>query len=188
MNELFQAAREMHEFLAQRGWRFCVIGGLAVLRWGEPQATQDVDISLLAGFGNEREYIEPILSRFTARIPDAARFALENRVLLISASNERSIDVGLAGIPFEEHMIERASAFAFTPEVSLITCSAEDLLVLKAFAGRPRDWNAVEGILICQAGKLDWDYVNQQLPPLCKLKEDPDAPVRLEQLRKRLED
>jgi hypothetical protein len=42
--------------------------------------------------------------------------------------------------------------------------------------------------LICQAGKLDWDYVNQQLPPLCKLKEDPDAPVRLERLRKRLED
>lgn len=187
MNELFEAALEIQQFSLGRQWRFCIIGGLAAIRWGEPQATQDVDVSLLTGFGNELAYVEQILGRFPGRIPDAADFAIENRVLLIAASNGRPIDIGLAGIPFEERMIERASAFAFTPDVSLITCSAEDLVVLKAFAGRSRDWSAVEGILACQAGNLDWDYINRELPPLCELKEDPETPARLEQLRRRLE-
>jgi hypothetical protein len=34
--------------------------------------------------------------------------------------------------------------------------SAEDLIVLKAFASRPRDWIHVEGIIVRQTGKLDW--------------------------------
>ncbi len=188
MNELFEAGLEIQQFLVRRGWSFCIIGGLAVIRWGEPQATQDVDISLLTGFDNEQGYIDAILGQFKGRIRDAGRFALEKRVLLVSASNGRPIDIGLAGIPFEERLIERASPFAFAPEISLITCSAEDLVVLKAFAGRPKDWNALEGILTCQAGSLDWDYIDEQLAPLCELKEDPEAVTRLAQLRQRLED
>jgi len=188
MNELFDAALEVQQSFIRRNWRFCIIGGLAVVRWGEPQATQDVDISLWTGFGNEQGYVQQILTEFRGRIPDAAQFALQNRVVLVSASNGRPIDIGLAGIPFEQRMIDRASAFAFAPGVSLITCSAEDLVVLKAFAGRPRDWNAIEGVLICQTANLDWAYINEQLLPLCELKEDPDTPVRLEQLRRQLED
>ena len=38
----------------------------------------------------------------------------------------------------------------------LLTCSAEDLIVLKAFAARGRDWVDVEGIIVRQAGALDW--------------------------------
>jgi hypothetical protein len=188
MNELFDAALEIQQFFIGRDWRFCIIGGLAAIRWGEPQATQDVDISLSTGFGSEQSYVQPILTEFRGRIPNAAEFALENRVLLVSASNGRPIDIGLAGIPFEEEMINRASPFTFAPGISLITCSAEDLVVLKVLAGRPRDWNAIEGVLICQAANLDWDYIKEQLLPLCELKEDSGAPVRLGQLRRQLAD
>ena len=186
MIELFQAALEIQQFLLQRDWRSCIIGGLAVGRWGEPRATRDVDISLLTGFGNERGYIEQILGQFSARIPDADQFALENRVLLIGASNGTPIDICLAGIPFEEQMIERASPFLFAPDVSLVTCSAEDLVILKAFAGREIDWSAIKGILVAQGDRLDWDYIDRQLPPLCELRDDPETVARLGLLRKRL--
>jgi len=146
-----------------------------------------VDITLLTGFGEEESYIAEILSRFDARIPDADHFALENRVLLISASNGTPIDISLGAAPFERQLVQRASSFRFAADVSLITCSAEDLVVLKAFAGREEDWIAIRGVLISQGDELDWDYVNEQLPPLCELKGDRDTPVRLEQLRKRLE-
>lgn len=187
MNDLYEAALEIQQFFLHRNWSFCIIGGLAVLRWGEPHATQDVDIALLTGFGDEESYVEAILQQFNARRPDADRFALENRVVLVSATNGRPVDIGLAAIQFEEQLIRRASPFAFTPDISLITCSAEDLVVLKAFAGRTKDWTALEGILVCRAGLLDWGYINEQLPPLCELKEDPDIPTRLAQLRKQLE-
>ena len=183
MIDLFRAAIEIQQFLLERDWRFCIIGGLAVARWGEPRATQDVDISLLTGFGSERSYVEQILNQFSGRIPDAQHFALENRVLLVNASNGTPIDICLAGIPFEERLIERASPFTFAPEVSLITCSAEDLVVLKAFAGREQDWTAIEGIMSTQGNKLDWTYIYRQLSPLCELKEDQATLVHLKRLR-----
>ena len=87
MNGIFEAAAEVQGFLEARQWRFAIIGGLAVLRWGEPYTTQDVDVSLLCGFGNEGDYVEEILVHFSARIENAAEFALANRVILIQASN-----------------------------------------------------------------------------------------------------
>ncbi|MHC4179270.1 MAG: hypothetical protein ACYSWU_17290 [Planctomycetota bacterium] len=186
MIDLFEAALEIQQFLLERHWRFCIIGGLAAARWGQPRATQDVGLTLLTGFGNEESYIQEILRRFKARVPNAVHFALQNRVLLIGAANGTPIGVSLEAIPFETRVVERASSFRFAAEVSLITCSAEDLVVLKAFAGREQDWIDVQGVLIAQGRNLDWHYINEHLPQLCELKEDPDTPVRLEQLRKQL--
>ena len=53
----------------------------------------------------------------------------------------------------------------FLPGVSLLTCSAEDLIVLKAFADRDQDWLDIEGILFRQKGLLDWDYILTELTP-----------------------
>jgi len=50
MNALFIAAKEVADFMKARRWKFCVIGGLAVQRWGEPRLTQDADLTLLTGF------------------------------------------------------------------------------------------------------------------------------------------
>jgi len=183
MNGIFEAALEIQEFCQQRGWRCCIIGGVAVIRWGEPQATQDVDVSLLTGYGGEAGCVETILKQFAARIDDAHRFAMENRVLLIRGSNGVDIDVALAGLPFEEQMMQRSSAFQFAPEVSLITCSAEDLVILKVFAGRPKDWAAVEGVLNRQHGNLDWAHIDEHVRPLCELKGEAGSIQRLAALR-----
>jgi len=43
------------------------IGALAVIRWGEPRLTQDVDLTILTGFGGEARYIDALLQRFTGR-------------------------------------------------------------------------------------------------------------------------
>ena len=43
VNGLFAAAADILAFCAARGWRCCVIGGVAVQRWGEPRQTRDVD-------------------------------------------------------------------------------------------------------------------------------------------------
>ncbi len=92
------------------------------------------------------------------------------------------LDIALDGLPFEETAVDRASLFTFPPDVPLQTCSAEDLIVLKAFADRPKDWVDVEGIIIRQSGTLDWSYVLTQLSPLVELK---GAPAILEQLDRR---
>jgi Nucleotidyl transferase AbiEii toxin, Type IV TA system len=184
MNPIFAAALEVQAFCRARGWRFCFIGGVAVQRWGEPRLTQDVDLTLLTGFGTEQTFVDALLERFAARRADAREFALRHRVLLVQSQAEIPIDISLGAIPFEERATGRATDFRIAPDVSLLTCSAEDLIVFKVFAGRERDWLDVEGIAIRQAGRLEEDLIRTELGPLLELKGDT---VSFERLRRTLE-
>jgi len=186
VNGVFEAALDVQRFFEERGWRFCIIGGLAVSRLGNVRATLDVDMTLLVEVGREEAIIGEVLSRFAPRIGDAAEFAMRTRVVLIRASNGVSVDIALGGTVFEERAVARATPFEVAPGVRLLTCSAEDLVVLKCFADRPRDWDDVEGILIRQRERLDWSYIREHLRPLCELKEAPEILDRLEALRRRI--
>jgi hypothetical protein len=163
-------------------WPFCFIGGLAVIRWGEIRMTQDIDLCLLCGFGNEEKYIDSLLIKFRSRIKEAKEFALKNRVLLLYASNDVPVDISLSGMPFEIEMIEHSTLFEFHNKCSLITCSAEDLVILKAFADRTKDWMDVESIILRHGKKLDKKYIKDQLTFLCELKESPEIVKKLEDL------
>lgn len=182
VNPLFQAALEFQAYFEKKNWQFCFFGGLAVLRWGEMRMTQDVDLCLWCGFGSEESFIATLLKDFEPRIAGAHEFAIQNRVILLFASNGVSIDISLSGLPFEEEMIRRATYFEYYPHCSLLTCSAEDLVVLKTFADRPKDWMDIEGIVIRQIGVLDRSYIINQLTPLCEAKGAPELLVKLQAL------
>jgi hypothetical protein len=182
MIPLFRLGAEVQSFCQRHGWRFCFVGGLALQRWGEPRVTADVDLTLLTGFENEDIYLDALLRHFAPRISDARQFALVNRVLLLQSADEIGIDVSLGGLPYEKLVVERATPFTFLPDISLRTCSAEDLVVLKAFAERPRDWEDVRGVVIRQPS-LDWDYIESQIRPLAEAKESPEIVHRLRELR-----
>ncbi|NOT27885.1 MAG: hypothetical protein HOP16_17510 [Acidobacteria bacterium] len=179
MNALFRAAADFEAFCVTRGWSCCVIGGLAVQRWGEPRQTRDVDLTLLTGLGGEERFIDPILAHYAPRVPDARRFAIERRVLLVETADRIPLDISLGGLPFEAGVVARASAFVLAPDAALTTCSAEDLLVLKAFAGRPQDWLDIEGVVVRQGERLDRELVLAELRPLLDLKEDSQTEPRL---------
>lgn len=179
MNALFAAAASLEAFCSSRGWRCCVIGGLAVQRWGEPRQTRDVDVTILTGLGGEEQFIDPILAHYRNRIADARRFALERRVLLVETTDGVPLDIALGGLPYEARIIARASSFEFEAGISVRTCSAEDLIVLKAFAGRMQDWLDVEGVLVRQNASLNRALILSELRPLLELKGDAEAEARL---------
>ncbi len=187
MNLLFAAASEIFGFVEQQGWNACLIGGLAAIRWGQPRLTEDVDVSLFSGFGNEAEFIDSILQRFSGRRENMREFALVNRVLLVKAGNDTEIDIGLAAFPFEEEVINRATPFEFQPGAVFPTMSAEDVIVSKAFASRPLDWKDVEGVIVRQMGNLEWALVKRELTRLCALIDDETALRTLEALKLKLE-
>lgn len=76
----------------------------------------------------------------------------------------------------------RASDYLIGEGHTLLTCSAEDLIVFKVFAGRPQDWLDVESILTRQGDQLDREQIREELDPLLALKEDLEASARLEAL------
>ena len=79
---LWESALKMQRYLLSTKYRFCFIGGIAFQRWGEPRVTDDLDITLLADFGQERPVVEKFLARYQARIAAPVSFALQFRILL----------------------------------------------------------------------------------------------------------
>jgi predicted nucleotidyltransferase len=188
MEMLFKQALKLAKFLQAHQWRYCFIGGIALQRWGEPRLTRDIDITIITGIGEEETYIDLLLEAYSPRFPDAKDFALKNRVLLLVTEQKIPIDVALGAVAFEEKLVDRASEFEFLPGLSLRTCSAEDLVVLKAFADRSRDWADIETVLIRQKNLLHWEYIMKELRILCDLKESPEIPGRLEKMKDKIAD
>ena len=182
MSPILEAAVELQAFCRARSWRFCFIGGIVVPRWGEPRTTADADLTLLTGFGGEETFVDALLASFRPRRDDAREMALARRVVLIQAGNTVPLDVSLGGLPFEERLVERSSNFEVAQGMTLRTCSAEDLVVLKAFAGRELDWADVRGVAVRQAGRLDEALIFSELEPLLDLKGAPEAASRLREI------
>ena len=182
MVDVLAAAVEVHRLFERHGWKFCFIGGIAVQRWGNPRFTVDVDLTLLTGYGSEERFVDAILEHLAARRPDGRQFALLHRVLLARTRRGVDVDVALGALPFEERSVQRASAWSLGDGTELLTCSAEDLIVHKVFAGRDRDWDDVRGVLARRHGTLDWTIIRAELPVLLELKEAPEGMQRLEQL------
>lgn len=175
MNELTALAMELQTFCEARKWRFCLIGGLAVQHWGEPRFTRDVDMTLLTGFGNEEPFVHEWLAHYESRVEKPLVFALENRVLLLRSAGGIGIDIALGGLPFEEDAVARAKPVELERGAWLRLCTAEDLIIMKAFADRPQDRLDLRGILVRQGpDALDWKRIWEELTPLAEIKRAPE--------------
>jgi hypothetical protein len=141
-----------------------------------------MDLTLLTGFGDEEEFVDTLLQELKPRRPDAREFALNRRVLLAQTRAGVDVDIAFGALPFEERGVARASPWEVRGGVMLTTCSAEDLVTHKAFAGRGLDWSDVEGVLIRQHGKLNLAQIRAELKPLLELKGDAEALDTLERL------
>jgi hypothetical protein len=183
MTELFSLALEIQDACKKRGWPFCVIDGLAVQHWGEPRFTKDVDLTILTGFGDEEPVIDGCLALYGPRIESARTFALQNRVLLLKSPDGLGIDIALGDLDFERSAVERATDIEVIDGKFLRLCTAEDLIVMKAFADRPIDWHDIQGIIVRQGtANLVWPYIYWHLKPLCEVKEQPEIVDRLRSL------
>lgn len=140
------------------------------------------NLTLFTGLGGEEAFVDPLLEHYVARLPDARRFAIERRVLLVETAAGIPLDISLGGLPYEAAVVERSTPFDVEPGVSLTICSAEDLVTLKAFAGRPQDWLDIEGIVVRQGAALNQVQVLAELRPLLELKDDTTATPRLLEL------
>lgn len=180
MNRQFETAWHLHRFLTERGIPYAIIGGLAVQRWGQPRLTRDVDLTVLLPPGREEGALREMVEVFPGRIDDAVSFALQHRVLLVTAPGGSQADIGL-GLPgFEEEVVARAVAYDLGDGRLVRLCSAEDLIVYKALAGRPRDIDDIEGIIARQGRTLDVAHIRRWLEILATLAEDPEVRGRFE--------
>ncbi len=181
MNEYERAVWELHMCLGELGIPYVIIGGLAVRRWGEPRFTQDVDATIMLPLDDPVPALREIVARLAPRYPDAVDFARSRRVLLVRASNGVAVDISL-GIPgYEDEVMARAVDWELEPGKIVRLCSAEDLIIHKAVAGRPQDLRDIEGVVYRQRTSLDAGYIRRWLMVFAELLvEQPDILERFE--------
>jgi predicted nucleotidyltransferase len=96
-------------------------------------------------------------------------------------SLEVAPDMVVAVLPYEEQAIRRAEMIDVAG-LSLPICTAEDLIIHKAIADRPKDWLDIEMILLRQGAGLDAEYVRSWLIQFADALDKPTLVARFDEL------
>lgn len=149
--------------LASRGVPHMVIGGQAVLVHGEPRLTRDIDITVALDPGAVGQLLELADELGLTPLPDDPQaFAVETMVLpVVEPSSGIRVDFILSLSTFEGEAIDRAGSVDIVGQ-AIRVATAEDLVVLKVIAGRPRDLEDARTILL-RNPELDRPYVEPWL-------------------------
>ncbi|MBC8387158.1 MAG: nucleotidyltransferase [Actinobacteria bacterium] len=126
---------------------YMVIGGQAVLLYGEPRLTKDIDITLGVGVSKLNE-INSIVEKLNLKILVDKNFVQNTMVLLaIDEKTGIRIDFIFSFSLYEKQAIERATDVKFGNTIVKFA-SLEDLVIHKIIAGRAIDIEDVKSIIL----------------------------------------
>ena len=138
---------------------YMIIGGQAVLYYGEPRFTKDIDITL----GIDADTVSKVLVltsklSLTVLVNDVEEFVKKTMVLpLLDASTGVRVDFIFSHSQYERQAIERAKGVKYG-KTSVKFASLEDVVIHKIIAGRPRDMEDVSTILL-KNPEYDYQYI-----------------------------
>lgn len=181
MNPRLEAAWEIHQFLAEHRLPYAIIGGIAVGKWSDPRFTRDVNLAVASPLATgSAPLVRLITQHFPSRSADPVDFASKTRMVLITASNGVEVDISLALPGYEDSLFAPAVDYEIEPGKTIRLCSAEDLIIHKAVAGRTQDLSDIQGVVYRQGEKLDLSYIRQWLNEFANALAEPEIVERFE--------
>jgi hypothetical protein len=139
-----------------------VFGAQAAILHGAVRFTEDLDVTVLLGTLEPRALVQTLVRHgFSLRVEDADDFVEKTRVLpALHVQTQIPVDVVLGGPGLEELFAQRARP-TDVGGVAVPVATAEDLIVMKVLAGRPKDLEDVVAIVTAQASQLDLRLVRE---------------------------
>ncbi len=131
---------------------YMVIGGQAVLLYGEPRLTKDIDLTLGVGPDNLDDVLA-VTTRLKLNILTDSAAEFVRKTLVLPAQDMQSgirIDLIFSYSPYERQAIERSRIVELptTPPAPVHFAALEDVVIHKIIAGRPRDIEDIRSILL----------------------------------------
>ena len=166
--------RKLAQVLNNNEVPYMIIGGQAVLLYGEPRLTRDIDVTLGIGIDKLPQMLELLKKlKLHPLTENPAKFVKETWVL--PAQDQKTkirIDFIFSFTPFEQEAIKRARSVAIG-KIKVKFASPEDVIIHKIFAGRPRDIEDVKSIL-AKNPKVNNSYIRKWLKEFNRLSADKD--------------
>lgn len=151
------------EELSAREIPYMIIGGHAVILYGEPRLTRDIDITL--GIGLEK--IKEILNIVDKLMLKPLRQDIDvfvKKTMVLPAIDEKTgirVDFIFSFTPYEREAIKRARSQKIN-NVEVKFASVEDVIIHKIFSHRPRDIEDLKGIIL-KNRSIGIDYIKKWL-------------------------
>ena len=142
---------------------YMIIGGQAVLLYGEPRLTRDIDITLGVGTDKLPQLMDSIKKTGLRALPDnPSKFATETWVLPCEDDKTKiRVDFIFSFTDYEKQAINNSRKVK-VGGTTVNYASPEDVIIHKIFAGRPRDIEDVKSIL-AKSDKIDVKYIRTWL-------------------------
>lgn len=150
-----------------------VIGGQAVLLYGEPRLTKDIDITLGLTI-DQWPTVEKIIKKLNLKILVSNPPAFLAKTWVLPCLDQRSglrVDFIFSYSPYEQKALQRTTPRSFD-RTTVFFASVEDILIHKVVAGRPRDLEDASAILQ-KNKKINFKYVDRWLQEFEKISEKP---------------
>jgi len=139
---------------------YMVIGGQAVLLYGEPRLTRDIGVTLGIGV-DELARIKRVLPAMSLKVLVKKDQEFVKRTMVLPAIDRESdirVDFIFSFSPYERQAIERARDVKIGRTI-VTFASLEDVVIHKVISGRPRDLEDIRSILV-KNPKYDSDYIS----------------------------
>lgn len=157
--ELKKLIKNVVKELDKKRIEYMIIGGQAVLIYGEPRLTRDIDITV--GTTPERyEDIEKITKDLNLKIIPEKPFDFVKKTMVLPAIDEESgirIDFIFSFSEYEKTALKRVNKIKID-DTEVCYASVEDVIIHKIISGRERDIEDVKSILF-KNKKFDEKYI-----------------------------
>ena len=164
---------------------YIIIGGQAVLLYGTPRLTRDIDITL--GVDTDKFLlIKRICEKLCLKIlpKKAKKFAAETKVLPAEDTKSRiRVDFIFSFTSYEQQAMKRAKCVMMNG-YSVKFASCEDLIIHKMFAGRAVDEEDVRNIIVKNKNNIDVKYIRKWLSEFSEISEQREVLKRFNSLLK----
>jgi hypothetical protein len=157
-----------------------VIGGIAVIARGVRRLTTDIDVVVRGDAIGIEALLEALESHEIApRVDDARSFASEHLVLLLRhLPSGVNVDLSLAWTTFELEAIAASTKVRYGSS-DYPTARAEDLIIFKTVAARPRDLEDAVALWLMHPD-VDRVRIRSRLAELARLADEPGLVNALE--------
>ena len=138
--------KSLAKALAAQQIPYMVMGGQAVLLYGEPRMTKDIDVTL--GLGVDGQNLIRNLAAGLGLTP-LADASFTSRTMVFPCVDEKSgirVDFIFSWSAYEREALGRTRTVDLEG-VPIRFASPEDLILQKVIAGRPRDEEDIRGVL-----------------------------------------
>ena len=159
---LQQAFDALVSTLNERGVRYAIVGGLAIIQHGRVRTTDDIDAILAIPQVAMPGLFEALRERgFTLDVMNSVR-ELRDHGLTTLQFHDVLIDLMRPVLPLYEHVLDRSIETIILGHRVRIS-SVESLIVMKLIALRPQDQADIQDLLTAYAGEVDLNYIRNEL-------------------------